>query len=649
MGGNCSNARRFDRVCIGDIMTNVITNWIDNRIVAALKARITNEQWLLETAQAAKWDMPDMEVYYNQANLYRKVPAISAVTDLIMNELKVINYNVKKVEGEKQVDVPNHPFELKLRKPNPEDSRSEFIAQTVFYRAIPGNCYWWMNMESEKAPPDELWIIPPHMITPVPDENKYLAGYEYKPGNGNTIFLETWEVVHFKRPNPFNRFVGLSVIEALAITAMGDIEARKWNTELFGKNNARLPGIIAFADQMSKPDRAQMLKQIDESAAKRQQMVLFGAGKGGVEWMKSASTHQEMEFLEGLKQNEEVIYNTIAPGAASMLAINSNEANARVGEAIFKNKTCYPLSVEISDKIEQKILPAYGDNLIGEFDDIRIADTTNELRLQREFSKTHTINEIRVEFYEDDPLEDERGELLLAEVGATPSGGGGGGDDSLSDENENAPEEDNEDKKEEDMAEKALADDLAKWQRKALKRGAGKAVDFESDVIPPDVHARILTGLPACKCADDVRKLFDANDERPFLFAPDFADISISIENAIKALQEDEKPEKPTPPILNINIPAKAQDINAQEISDAIAGALQGLNFPVPQVTVTNDVMPSPVSIEVQPTPVTVKNDISVPKQDPPVVNINAKPARVTTKVKRSRNGKIDRLDSEVD
>ena len=177
--------------------------------------------------------------------------------------------------------------------------------------------------------------------------------------------------------------------------------------------------------------------------------------------------------------------------------------------------------------------------MVGAFDDVRIADTTSNLRLQREFSKTHTINEIRVEFYEDDPLEDERGELLLAEVGATPSGGDGG-EDSLSDESENAPDVDPEDEKEENLAEKAMTDDLAKWQRKALKRGTGKAVDFESDVIPADVHARILSGLPACKTADDVRKLFDAK-EREFLFAPDWTDLKATIEYAIKAFNDDEE------------------------------------------------------------------------------------------------------------
>ena len=520
-------------------MENVITKWIDARIVNAFKARITDEPWLLDVAKNAQYDMPDPSVYLNQANLYRQVPAISAVSDLIMNELKVINYNVKKVEGEKKVDIPNHPFEMLLRRPNPEDSRSEFIAQSAFYRVIPGNCYWWLNKASEKAPPDEIWIIPPHMIAPVPDEKMYLKGYELDPGDGTKIFLDLWEIVHFKRPNPFNRFVGLSVIEALAVTAMGDIEARKWNTELFGQNNARLPGIIAFADQMTRPDRERMLKDIEKASADRQQMVLFGAGKGGVEWMKSAATQREMEFLGGLKGNEEVIYNTIAPGAASMLAINSNEANARVGEAVFKNKTVYPLAVEISDKIEQRILPTYGDNLVGEFDDIRIADTTNELRKQREFSKTHTINEIRVEFYEDDPLDDERGALLLAEVGAKPGGGGQGGpSEGLSEnENENAPEDDLEDRNEENMAEKAIADELAKWQRKALKRGAGKAVDFESSIIPDDLHAQILAGLPACKSADDVRALFVKQDA-PVVVG--FAELKATIENAVKALQESE-------------------------------------------------------------------------------------------------------------
>jgi HK97 family phage portal protein len=62
-------------------------------------------------------------------------------------------------------------------------------------------------------------------------------------------------------------------------------------------------------------------------------------------------------------------------------------------------------------------------------------------------------------------------------------------------------------------ANKALADELDKWRRKAIKRlqKDGKAdCPFESAVIPSNIRMRIARGLPACKTADDVDALFSA-------------------------------------------------------------------------------------------------------------------------------------------
>jgi hypothetical protein len=84
------------------------------------------------------------------------------------------------------------------------------------------------------------------------------------------------------------------------------------------------------------------------------------------------------------------------------------------------------------------------------------------------------------------------------------------------------PDEDTEDEQEPtEQAEPknpALAEEMAKWQRKALKAlkaGKSAAVDFESDVIPPALAAEIAEALKNTGTADGVKAIFAKPGRRP--------------------------------------------------------------------------------------------------------------------------------------
>ena len=163
-------------------------------------------------------------------------------------------------------------------------SGSELSEASIASYKLTGNCYWWLNRSNENAPPDEIWFIQSDHIQPHPDERMYIDGYIFtNPADGTEIPLETWEIVHWKRFNPFNRFIGLSAIEALSVAITGDVEASKWNTELFGKNNARLPGILSFKTMHNPTDWEKIKNNVLAASEKRQLMMLNGVGEGGVD------------------------------------------------------------------------------------------------------------------------------------------------------------------------------------------------------------------------------------------------------------------------------------------------------------------------------------------------------------------------------
>lgn len=401
---------------------------VQQQIEEALKAEIGKYQpWLLQTADAERFNLPDPSVYENQADLYRKLSWVLQAVEITANAGAVSRFDVKRIiANEEPKDIPNHPFETLLQRPNPLDSRFEFLVATIEMWKLTGNCYWWLNRESEFDPPSEMWIIPSHMIQPVPDGKMFIRGYLYWPGNGMEIMLPPHEIVHFRRNNPFSRFIGLSAIEAIALVARGDLSMQEWNTRLFAENNARLPGILTFEQMIADPTWEKIKADTREAARKRELLMLRGVGGGGVHWMQNAVAQKDMEFLAGRQFNKEEIYNTLAPGLYSMLSENATEANSRTGRAAFAELTIYPMHVMMAEKITKDILPAYGSGrsrpLIGQFEDVRMEDKQLRLAEMIEYSKSHTVEEVRREFYGDEPLGDDRDRLLPSQITATSGG-----------------------------------------------------------------------------------------------------------------------------------------------------------------------------------------------------------------------------------
>ena len=468
--------------------------------------------FLYETADAQRFAIPDPSVYGNQADLYRKLSWVLQAVDLTASAASLTPFAVKRIlSGKEPKDIPNHEFEMLMRRPNPLDSRYEFLYGTVAMFMLTGNAYWYMAKGSENEKPLELWLIPSNMITPVPDKQMYLKGFYYYPGNGKKMLLEPWQVVHFRRHNPFNRFVGMSAVESIALIAQGDLSMQDWNTRLFAENNARLPGILTFEQMIAQDTWEKIKSDTREAAKKRELLMLRGVGQGGVNWMQNAVSQKEMEFLSGRKMNAKEIMDTLAPGSYTMLYENANEANSRTGAAVFNERTIYPKHVLIAEKITNEILKLYpGRPLVGEFEDIRITDRQLAMEEQREYSIVHTIKEIRMEYYGDEPLGDERDDLLPSQISASS-----GVEEEP--EEETAPSmpmqemanAENEPPETDDEQDKEVIEDLRKWERKAIKR-VGRDTEFITDLIPDAIAKRIHAHLPGCTSQTAVKALFDS-------------------------------------------------------------------------------------------------------------------------------------------
>jgi HK97 family phage portal protein len=488
-------------------------SWLDNvfaRLGYFKAAQLP--AWLSASVDAERWAMPSGESVEKQVDLYRKLTWLQIAISHVSEMAAAVPFNVKRLEGEDEIDIPNHPFEMLLRRPNDMQSRSEFLAATFAFRQITGNAYWWLNRANENEPPAELWIIPSQKIKPVPDGKLFVKGYLYESGMNESILLPTWSVCHFKRFNPSSLFSGLSAVEAMGLVGGGDLAMQQWNANHFGKNNAKIQGALAFADFVNDPDWERMKSDMRKNwggTNRSGPMMLRGAGKSGVEWLPMMLSQREMEFIESRKMNKEEIYALFAPGLSSMLEVNTTEANAIAGKATLMELGVYPLLSMVAEKITNDVLPVYGEDLVGEFDDPRQSNRLLDLQEQERYEKTHTIDEIRAEYYGDDSIGDERGSLLPAEVRVVASSSV---TTNYSDANNlpppHPPPDMSEDKEPMESA------DMKRWERKCIKAVAnGKvasSVKFVSETIDAARYAAIADGLQSAVSVEEVEAVFES-------------------------------------------------------------------------------------------------------------------------------------------
>jgi hypothetical protein len=273
-------------------------------------------------------------------------------------------------------------------------------------------------------------------------------------------------------------------------------------------------------------------------------MMLRGVGDG-VTWMARAMSSKDMEFIATLQHNMTDVFNRMCPGLLAMLSENATEANALAARATYSEKTLWKTLEVIAQKVTSNILPAYGRKLIGIFDDPRVVDRKLELDEQTAFERSHTIEEVRQEYYQDDPIGDERDQLFVSQINAqsggvqkpppAPKPPALPGTNPQQVPSDQMPITDN---GAEALAAKAAIDDLMRWKKMAIRGKVEKMTTFKSTVIPAAMQRDISVKLQILTEKGDIVALFDRKIES---FQPkpkaDPAVILQGIQAGIRALE----------------------------------------------------------------------------------------------------------------
>lgn len=437
---------------------------------------------------------------YSAVNM-KALEVSSAMLEIVRNDSESAD--------DEPIAVKNHPFLQILRRPNPSIGRAFLYSFTQAWLDLDGNAYWFICPD-QFGMPAEIWPLPSNAVTVCPgDKDRFVDYYEFNAGGPIYRINSEW-ICHFRYPNPFDIYRGLSPLVAAMMPSDADAAMAYWNGALFGENNVMPSAVI----NLSSGDPAAPIEQADleNLKAKLQAEYMAIARKTAVvsafkmEVAALGWSPKDADFLAGRTFSRDEIF-TIYGVPIGLVDKNSTEANASVASATFKSNIYAHLCLLAEQLTSQVIIPFYGDEYEARFQDIRPVNMQLKLQEAAQAESVLTIDELRERYYDAKPLPDGRGGKLLSELnsfdplgGFTPSSSLSFGAGSTT-----APEADS-------SLPANVRSDLRLWREKAVKRfkETGKAmVPFKSALIDADLNNQVIFGLTQATTVEEVKAVFE--------------------------------------------------------------------------------------------------------------------------------------------
>ncbi len=464
-------------------------NWLSQRFRRQDSLRPPPHVAAVARHNAHRW--PDLSEAQAQTRVYQQSPWVYFAINRIAEAAALVPLHVQQVVGERRVAVERHPLEVLLDAPNPYLSRFELLEQTIGMLELTGNAYWFLAGDGRGAPA-QIWPLRADRVSIVPDPAAYVKGYVYEI-DGQRIPLDAVEVVHFKRWNPANDYYGLSTLQAGRITIESDRAMAEWNRNTFGQDNGVPAGIVNVKDYVSDGDFERIKRDWRQSYGGPQRRTAFLRG-GGIEWQNIGLSHTDLDFLNGREAHRNEILNLYGI-PVGLVSENATEANAKVAERLFIERTLWPKLVRVAQKITQELLPFWPGEYAAVFEDIRPTDVQARLDEIRTAYPILSINELRARYYQLPPAQ--WGDLP---VGMEQNGDSGADPGTADDERTRLP----------DGPQTALVE-LKRWERFTLKRwGQADQRAFEVRALPDETAFSVAAGLLAAETPDDAQAVFSA-------------------------------------------------------------------------------------------------------------------------------------------
>lgn len=316
-------------------------------------------------------------------------------TDVIAHEVSQIEFelfNVRVVGGEiNYTPILQHPLLDALDRFNEFTSASDGFYITSSHKTLSGDAFWYVDGNGVTIrglyplQPDKVKIT----FKKVAGNMGVIDKYEFRDTiNGKPINVDydPDEIIHFRSPNPNNPYRGMGKVEAAAMDIDTDNLAIEANRKLFER------GMIASI-MLTTPNRLtdEQLKQIEAQMRAKYQGIdnafripVFG---GDLKPSPIQLTNKEMEFIAQQEWTRDKIAAIFGNNKAVIgVTDDVNRSNSESTILHWKRTTVRGEMKQITDTLNEFLVPRFGDNIILGFkdpvpeDDIADAEQIKVLR-----------------------------------------------------------------------------------------------------------------------------------------------------------------------------------------------------------------------------------------------------------------------------
>ena len=283
----------------------------------------------------------------------------------------------KQVPVHAALDVLNSPASITVQTPRGPRriqvwSRGQLFYVSQIWMKTCGKSYWVVDTAEDASPfPLGLWPVRPDRIIPVPDRDRYLAGYLYRSPDGQEVIpLRPDEVIVNRYVDPEDPYGGCGPIQSVLNDIQAADYAAEWNKNYF-INSAEPGGVIQVPGNFTDEEFDQFTSRWREThrgVARAHRIAILEAG---AEWVANNHSARDMDFVNLRNSSRDIIREALAMHKVMTgVTEDVNRANAQTGEEVFSSWTVAPdLEQWRDDVINTQFLPLFGDTAQGvEFD-----------------------------------------------------------------------------------------------------------------------------------------------------------------------------------------------------------------------------------------------------------------------------------------
>lgn len=345
---------------------------------------------------------PATALSLNKGWVYSCVRAIS-------EEIAKIEFRMFEVGTDGDVEVFDNELLSLLDSINPHQTRFEVLYTLSAHLELTGNAYWLLTgadgepVKTIDEKPVAIYPLNPKYVKTLkarlPD---FIKGYEYRM-DGSVQTLETFQVVHFKTPDPSDPYEGIGTVNAIAEWIDADNAATSFNAAFF-RNGAKIGGVLK-SDRVMTIDQQRILRATFED-------LYQGAGKAysvavlpnGIEYDSLGDGIKDMDFPNMTAVNRDKILagfrvsKTILGTAES----DTNRATAETADYVFAERTIKPKMELIVQQLNEFLVPRYGDSFYLDFKSPTPEDLATkmlELAASLPGQASISINEAREKYF----------------------------------------------------------------------------------------------------------------------------------------------------------------------------------------------------------------------------------------------------------